>query len=661
MSDPVQYARQPIPELPPDATPEQHEQHWYEHVYQGDHVPQLTVRAVLMGAFIGMFMAMSNLYTTLKIGWAFGVAITACILSYVLWNGLRAMTGNRLTRMSILENNCMQSTASSAGYSTGSIIATAFGAMLLMDEEGRHTPWITLTLFTFGIAALGVFLAIPMKRQMINRERLPFPSGIAAAETLRSLYSQGAVAMQKAYSLIVALLVGIVVAILRAPDLMLSGITNLPKYLHGLRDLPGYAKIPATIPMPYPSGWLGGKQAAGYGLEPSTLLVGAGMIVGPRVSYSMLAASFILYFLVGPMLFQADVASAGVEGYVPSIVLVGGGQLCHFPRWSLWGGTALMVFSSLAALALQWETLARAFLMLGGAGRSATATDERAKRIEVPMSWLIVGMIPITLLLVALQYYAFQIAIWLGLIAVAMSFFIALVCSRATGETDTTPLGAMGKVTQVTYAVLAPGNAVTNLAAAGVTGGAGSASADLLTDLKSGYLLGANPRRQFLAQFFGIFFGTLAVVPAWYAMVPDKATLEAFNPPATLMWQAVAEALTTGLESIPPSARLAVVVCGLIGVMLPVLAHLLPRQAAFLPSAMGLGIGLVVPWVNSFSFAIGATFVLFWKLWHRRSADVFVIPIASGFVAGESVMMALLAIAVALPATLARLEGIWPF
>src|SRR6267154_1138756 len=65
---------------------------------------QLTLRAVLMGGLLGMFMSISNLYTTLKLSWLFGVAITACVLSYVIWNALRTLSGGRLTQMSILEN-----------------------------------------------------------------------------------------------------------------------------------------------------------------------------------------------------------------------------------------------------------------------------------------------------------------------------------------------------------------------------------------------------------------------------------------------------------------------------------------------------------------------------------------------------------------------------
>src|SRR5213593_3750995 len=133
-----------LPPLPSDASPEQKDLHWYTHVYRGDRVPQLTLRAVAMGALLGMLMSVSNLYTVLKVGWSFGVAITSCVMSFVIWNAVRALSGRRLTAMSILENNCMQSTASAAGYSTGTTIATAFGALLILDPQHHHQPWLAV-------------------------------------------------------------------------------------------------------------------------------------------------------------------------------------------------------------------------------------------------------------------------------------------------------------------------------------------------------------------------------------------------------------------------------------------------------------------------------------------------------------------------------------
>src|SRR5512136_498994 len=149
---------------------------------------QLTWRAVIMGSFLGAFLSLQNLYVGLKTGWGLGVAITSCILSFTIWKSLRTMFPKLFkTDMSILENNAMQSTASSAGYSTGGTIVSAIAAYLLVN--GQHIGYGLLSAWVFFLAVLGVTMAIPMKRQMINVERLKFPSGIAAAETLKSLHN----------------------------------------------------------------------------------------------------------------------------------------------------------------------------------------------------------------------------------------------------------------------------------------------------------------------------------------------------------------------------------------------------------------------------------------------------------------------------------------
>src|SRR6185436_19822229 len=189
----------------------------------------------------------------------------------------------------------------------------------------------------------------------------------------------------------------------------------------------------------------------------------------------------------------------------------------------------------------------------------------------------------------------------LGVLAAALSGVLSMVACRATGETDTTPIGPMGKVTQLLYAIL-PGaahNTIINLMAAGTTACAAGSSADLLTDLKSGYLLGANPRRQFLAQFFGIFFGTLAIVPAWYALAPNFETLtKAFSLPAASSWKAMADLLKDGVEKLPTSALWAVGVGSVLGIVLPLIEKLAPKVRPFIPSAMGLGLGMIVDFSN---------------------------------------------------------------
>jgi len=642
----------PIPDLPADATPEQKDLHWLRHTYQGDRMPQLTWRAVIMGGFLGMAMAAANLYTTLSIGWAFGIAITACVLSFCIWTFVRFCSGNRFSQMSVLENACMASTASAAGFSTGSTIATMFGALVLLHDipEGQTAadiktwdvtaPWVVVV-FTLCTGLMGVFLAIPMKRQMINHEQLAFPSGMAAAETLKSLYSQSTQALRKAYILVIGLGAGLLIGFLRVGDDVLGKVGFLKRFFDFFDNK---LRIPTEMEMHFADKlYPRGVHPAGFAFEPSALLIAAGMIVGMRISLSLLVSSVLLYLWIGPWLAGIDEAQRAVEGY--KLTFIWGDGFIMLTRWALWGGTSVMVFSSLASVALQWKTVARAFI-----GARASAGDEadgaaRLRAIEVPGKWMIVGMLPITIAMVWLQIQAFGVSWYAGLIAVAMSFVLSLVASRATGETDTTPIGAMGKVMQLLFAVLAPKNVAANLASAGIAANSASSSADLLTDLKMGYRLGANPRKQFLAQFFGVFFGTLAIVPIWYLMVPTREKLETFAMPATRAWEAVARILTKGIGELPDSAVHAILIGGAIGVALPILDRLLPLKARkFMPSATGIGLAWVMPFQNCFSFFVGGVIVTAWVKAHKRSADEYNIPVASGLIAGESLMAAALAI-----------------
>src|ERR1700751_1232133 len=141
---------------------------------------------------------------------------------------------------------------------------------------------------------------------------------------------------------------------------------------------------------------------------------------------------------------------------------------------------------------------------------------------------------------------------WETAVAVLLSFALALVACRVTGETDTTPVGAMGKITQLTFGAISPGHVNSNLMSANITAAAAASSADLLTDLKSGYLLGAHPRRQFIAQFAGIFVGTVVTVLSFRLRVPDAAVLgsDQSPAPAAQTWRAVASALSHGVGSL---------------------------------------------------------------------------------------------------------------
>lgn len=601
---------------------------WLSYYYRGDQ-PQLTWRAVVTGGLLGMLMSISNLYTTLKLGWSFGVAITACVISHAIWRLLIALKLAR-SNMTLLENNCMQSTASAAGSSTGGTLATAVGALLLLGGDAQRLGWVTVSIWVFFVALLGVLLAVPLKRQMINVEQLPFPSGIAAAETLRSLYAAGVESVRKAHALLASLAVGVAVGLLR-----------------------GFAVIVQEIPLSF--GLFAAKgvrvtgSMLGMAFEPSLMLVAAGMIVGVRVSLTMFAGSLLNYLVLAPYVLSLQDWLEPSKHFVGEMEVMLGANgepaVVRVTRWSLWLGTALMVSSGLTSFAIGWRTVARAVSRFVRARNGVNPALDPIGHLEVPVSWMLIFGIPVAVALILLCWLALGIAPWLGALSVLLSLLIALVACRATGETDTTPIGAMGKLTQLIYAVLAPAHVSTNLITAGVTAGAAGSAADLLTDLKSGYLLGAHPRKQFLAQAAGVLFGVIAVVPAWYLLVPNRAALEAFNSPATTMWAAVATALSRGVHTIPPSARWAIVVGSLVGMALPLLETWVPRKARQLvPSAMGLGLAFVVPFANSLAFAMGALIAWSWTRRRPSSAAMYLIPVASGLVAGESLAAALQAI-----------------
>ena len=206
------------------------------------------------------------------------------------------------------------------------------------------------------------------------------------------------------------------------------------------------------------------------------------------------------------------------------------------------------------------------------------------------MSWFAVGQIVSLVALAWLGHASFGMPVWQSAIAVALSFLLALVACRVTGETDTTPVGAMGKVTQLTFGALSPGNVNVNLMSANITAGAATSAADLLTDLKSGYLLGANPRQQFLAQFSGIFVGTVVTVLAFAVLVPNAQVLgtDQFPAPAAQTWSAVAIALGQGLSSLEPVKLWLIFAGSVVGVR----AHARACPAPEIPGVSALGGGV---------------------------------------------------------------------
>jgi putative OPT family oligopeptide transporter len=564
-----------------------------------------------MGSVLGGVLSLTNLYIGLKAGWGFGVAITACVLSYAIWTTLHRI-GLVRTPMTILENNCMQSTASSAGYSTGGTLISAFAAYMLLNE--RNLSLAAMLAWVFLLAVLGVTMAIPMKRQMIDVEQLRFPSGIAAAETLRALHAADSAGLRSARALGWAALAAL------ATKFWAEGLALVSA---ALAPFAIGAWIAALNQRLFGPAWMGRTVMLSW--EP--MFIAAGAITGLRVCWSMLLGSVTAWMIFAPILQAQGVIQGG--GYAALV------------QWTLWGGVACMVTSSLLAFALEWRTALRAFADLGamfGRGR-ATARDAEAGR-EAPVAWFVTGQVAGFLGLAWLGHAAFGMPYWQTAVAVLLSFALALVACRVTGETDTTPVGAMGKITQLTFGVLSPGNVNVNLMSANVTAAAAGSAADLLTDLKSGYVLGANARQQFLAQFAGIFVGTVVSVLSFRLLVPDASVLgtDMFPAPAAQTWHAVAVALSRGVSELGAVKIWSIVIGGLVGIVLTLLAKAFPARQSWIPSPAGLGLAWTFHWYYGVLFFLGA--LLAWWVERRRPrwAAEYTFPVASGWIAGESLM-----------------------
>ena len=655
--------------------PEQRDAYWRKHIYRADKEPQLTVRGAIFGGLIGILVCASSMYTSLKIGWGFGIALVAVILSFVVFNFMRSISGGRIKPMGVLENAATSSVASVTGMTTTHTVVSAFGALMLLQSV--PAPWYKMVPTLFFSALLGTCIAIPMKRALINQERLRFPSAIASAETLKSLYatSGNSVTKNKVRTLLISLGLAAVLGIIKQLPTLASAFAETGKAK--LADFCSrFAFVPDAIGLPdflNPLKLWGGIQGStvvsdkgvkavvpedanlpGVSLDASVLLIGAGMLCGLRVSLTMFFTAIVLDWVVAPWLISQDILHVGQDIFrniEASVDAQGNFTGFRVVYWSLWMGTAIMVMSSFTALAFQWRTIGRAFSGIfpkKGAAKTDDADDPVAD-VEVPMKWFVIGVIPSAIGLIVTLHFAFNTAWYLGVLAIFLAGAFGLICARSCGEADTNPIGAMGKISQLIYSVMpgARGNVGTNLITGGVTAAAGGASGDLMSDMKLGNLLGLKPRIQFWTQLLAICIGTTIAVPVWRLLVPNVETLEKYPAPPARMWKAVAEFLNDPLISLPTTVYWAMSIGAIIGIAIPVLEKLFPKARAYMPSAMGMGIVLTLPsaFNNAASFAIGAIAVWVWNKLHKKNEENYSVALASGLVGGESIACALAAMA----------------
>lgn len=550
---------------------------------------------------LGGVLSACNIYVGLKTGQVFSMSLTAALLGYGVWGGLEVLGAGRIRRWAILENNINQTACSSGAAVASAGLVAPIPALAMLT--GQTLKWHWLALWVFSVMLVGIAVAVPLRRQMVVVEKLPFPAGIASAEMLRELHARGREALARVMALVSAGVVAVTLTLYTA-----------------LKHLAPYA-------LPFSIKGLSAR-ALTFTLSPSLLLVGVGGLIGFRTCCSLLAGAILAYAIIAPSLVESGFVT-GPAGGAPGFR--------DFNGWLLWPGVTLMVVASLVSVCFSW----RSILAVLPGRRKASVDPGSPDQGDVPRRWFVAGLVVVLILSVALQVSLFKVFWLVALTGVLLTFALAVVAARVSGETGLTPVGAMGKVTQLVFGALVPKNPVPNLMAANVTGGAASQCADLLHDLKCGYLLGASPRLQTLAQLCGAFAGALVGSAVYLILIPNPSEMlgtEEWLAPAATVWKAVAELFIVGFDSLPKGTPIAMALAAVAGVALPVLERYAPRAVRPLVlSPVSMGLAFVYPANLAISIFIGGLIALILRRWFESWSARFLIAICVGVIAGESI------------------------
>ncbi|HQR20304.1 MAG TPA: OPT family oligopeptide transporter [Burkholderiaceae bacterium] len=623
---------------------------WFENVYRGD-MAQLTVRSGITGFLLGGVLAATAMYIGAKTGISIGVGLTAVILAFAIY---RIMAGMGIaTDFTILENNCTQSIATAAGYMIGPMIASLTAYMLVTD---RIIPWWHMVVWMCVVSIIGVLLAFPMKRRFVNDEQLPFPEGRASGVVLDALYTGAAHAgMYKARLLAgTAVLTGLYQALISDGwmKLVQFKILRLDEWA-GLKEpwtfherLDTYYYAWATKAQGWIPTILGTDiRQLGLRLTLDAAMLGVGGLMGMAVATSCLLGAFINFVILAPMMIQAGDIVARVS---PSGAVVPISRAEIVNQWSLWWGVTMMVVGSLVSLLGRPEI----FKGLFRRGQKSEGVDV-LRDIEFPI-WISVVGIPLFSALGAWVTHEFFGVPWLlAFISLPLIFVLSIICTNSMALTSWTPTGSMSKITQFTMGAIDRTNPASNLIPAAMTAEIAANSANLLSDIKPGYMLGAKPRQQAVGHVIGIFAGALVCVPLFFLLFlrPDAngvrsvATIvtDQFAFPAALQWKGVAEIIAKGVSALPYSAVVSMVVAAISAAAIEIARMV--TKGRFQLSAVSVGLGVVLPPEATLAMWVGA--LIFWLAGRKyaqkgTSGHEFWVeglePICAGLISGSALM-----------------------
>jgi len=557
---------------------------------------ELTIRAVLVAILVAALMGAAEPAVVLKIGYGPNMSLVSAFLGFIAISLIGLVTGTRGTRF---ENNLVQTAGTAAASGVG-FMAVVLAAIDMLNERGLMSLHLsTLQIFSWLAPAgiLGVLLAVPLRKHYIDQENLTFADGTAAGETLLVL-DQGP---KEAGPRVAALAFG-------------GGLSAL---LTVLRD--GLGLIRSHVPFAFLSPH---ADALRLGTEVGVLSLGAGLLIGLRVTLSM-GLGMILAWVVAPEPLFA-------RGLVPALTFN-----AVLQRWIMWPATGLMVAGGLAALALKWKVIAKTFSGLGA--------KDAADGGDFPMRWVVWGSLAAAIALAVVQKVSLGFPLWLSAVSLVLSLLLMLVGIRVLGETNWAPISAMANVMQAVFAVLAPGHVPINMIGSGMSGAIAANGEHLMQDYRAGKIVGSTNRNLTYLQLLGVPIGALAVALA-YPLLRDKYGVGGeggLSSPISVKWAGFAELLSQGFGVLHPSAFVALVIALALGVALTLAEA--SRLGRWVPSPTAIGLGMLIPGLAIFPMVVGGIVEAVWRRLSPRTEEIYVVPLASGFITGEAILLLVLA------------------
>jgi uncharacterized oligopeptide transporter (OPT) family protein len=580
-----------------------------------------SLRAVIAGVVVAGIMGASYPYVVLKLGFGPNVSVVAAFFGYLF-------LGILFRNFSRWENNIVQTAGTSAAQTAFMCVILAAFDFLAQRPELHYAfspHWYESFIWLTFASILGILLAVPLRKHYVEEEGLTYADGVAAAETIIVLDARGDDAKRAARALFIATIASATVWFLttkwagRLFGIPLEADSWLDVFTGG-SEQPGFLLESVFVTM-------GGLAvpAMGAGISVSLLGLGSGMIVGNRINISMAIGGVISWIIAPKVLASHHI----VEELTRGNVLL----------WVMWPGTGMLIAGGLTALFLKWRTLKRTF---------TTMSAKSVESGDVPLRLIGIGVAICSVALVITQYVFFDLPVWMTLIAITLSVPLMLVGLRVLGETNWGPISQLTNMMQAVFAGLMPHNLTANLAASGTTGTIATQSEAIMQDYKAGHILGSTPRFLTYSQLIAAPIGALAVALV-YPALKDLYGIggHGLASPISIRIAGFAAVLNEGFDSLPDYALIFLVVGAIVGVLITLGESYTKWGPKWLPSATGLGIGMMVPGSVVFVMVLGGIVMSIWTKVNKQSADKLGMPLASGLIAGEAVM------AIVIPALIA--------